>query len=140
METKKQTLHDKALNLRIEPDRQAWERLERRLDQDRDKIKVSTIRRWLMIAASLLILVALTAISGMIRTERSHLVVVTDLEDIPAASYAYYHYASQLNAIYEQQGMLDFTENVRRRLSTPSRQDKTHPAEKNRDTLHDGSL
>ncbi|MBK8503004.1 MAG: hypothetical protein IPL46_12775 [Saprospiraceae bacterium] len=120
-----QQLKQKVDHLRIDPTERVWNRLEKRLDQDRDKIKISTLRKWMAFAASVLILVTILFLVNRSNHPDNNWVIV-DLEQPPVASFAAYQYASEFNAIYDQMGWTAISEGSKRRLK--SRLDRQSPA------------
>jgi hypothetical protein len=128
-----QQLKQKADHLRVDPSERVWNRLEKRLDQDQDKIKISTFRKWMAFAASLLILVTMLFLVSR-PTHRENKWVIVDLEQSPAASFAAYQYAGELNAIYDQMGWTGFSEGSKRRLKSRSH-DPSNAIESNKDSL-----
>lgn len=115
MEIKKYGLQEKAAELRIQPSDRIWNRLEQRLDQDRDKIKISTVYKWIGIAAGILVVLSVSFLLPIKNSARQPF-VIQDLEPVPEASLASYQYASQLNEIYEQKTWVNFSEGNRKRL------------------------
>lgn len=115
MEIKKYGLQEKAAELRIQPSERIWNRLEQRLDQDRDKIKISTVYKWIGIAAGILVVLSVSFLLPIKNSARQPF-VIQDLEPVPEASLASYQYASQLNEIYEQKTWVNFSEGNRKRL------------------------
>ncbi len=140
IDNQRQNLHEKAKNLRVEPSDRIWNRLEKRLDQDAGKMKVSTFRRWMAIAASVLLIVSILFLSKISPADHSGGLVIVDLEPMPAASYASYQYASQFNAIYEQQGWRGFTEGSKKRLKSRLHEGNNRLSAPGMDTLREGSL
>jgi hypothetical protein len=128
-----QQLKQKVDHLRIDPSERVWNRLEKRLDQDRDKMKMSTFRKWMAFAASLLILVTMLFLVNRSNHSDKNWVIV-DLEQPPAASFAAYQYASQFNAIYDQMGWTAISEGSKRRLKSRSTQE-SEPIDPDHDSL-----
>ncbi len=102
-EQKYHKLQRKADDLQVQPSDRVWHRLEHRLDQDRGKISISAIRKWMSIAAGILLIMA-TIFLSTTRYVSSETLVLTDLEASPHASFTARHYIAELNAIYSQQG------------------------------------
>ena len=117
-------IREKAGKLRVAPSGRVWNRLENRLDQDRGKVKISTIRKWIAIAAGLLVLVFVSFWFG-VPEEKQKQVVLMELDPLPAASFASYQYASQVNAIYEQDSWRQISEGTKARLR--SKNDQSPP-------------
>ena len=128
-----QQLKQKADHLRVDPSERVWNRLEKRLDQDQDKIKISTFRRWMAFAASLLFLVTMLFLLNRPIEQENHWVIV-DLENPPLTSFAAYQYASEFNAIYDQMGWTGFSEGSKRRLKLRS-QDQSNTPHSDKDSL-----
>jgi hypothetical protein len=115
MKEHKLSLREQADRLKITPSDRVWNRLESRLDQDQGKIKVSTIRRWVAIAASLLVVTITYFLVGPV-PDKSNKMVLVELESVPNASFASYQYANQFNSIYERDGWKQISEGTKRRL------------------------
>ena len=128
-----QQFKQKSDQLRVDPSERVWNRLEKRLDQDRDKVKISTFRKWMAFAASLLLLVTMLFLPNR-TTQSSNDWATVDLEQPPEASFAAYQNAGEFNVIYDQMGWKGFSEGSKRRLKSRSN-DQSHGIESD-----DGSL
>lgn len=119
MESKKYNIIQSANDLRINPSDRVWNRLEKRLDQDQDKIKISTLRKWMGIAAGMLIILSLFILITVNKSQTQQF-VIHDLEPLPESALASYQFVSQLNEIYEKKTWVNFSEGNRKRLKSPS--------------------
>lgn len=116
-EINQQSFRERAQDLRIEPSERVWNRLEKRLDQDRDKIKISTFHKWMAIAAGIVLIISVFSLITIERSLKPQF-VIEDLEPLPNASFASYQYASQLNEIYERGTWVNFSEGNRKRFES----------------------
>lgn len=115
MDQNKYSLKEKAAQLKINPSDRVWNRLENRLDQDKGKIKISTVRNWIAVAASILVLmVAFLLVKAP--AEKQKQMTLMELDPLPSASFASYQYASQVNAIYERDSWKQISEGTKARL------------------------
>ena len=134
MEQHRQTLREKADELRITPSDRVWSRLERRLDQDQGKIKLSTIRRWLAVAASILIVAIAYFVAGPM-PEKSKKMVLVELKTPPSASFVSYQYANQVNAIYERDSWKQISEGTKSKLKGKTERSSDPNIRSQEDTL-----
>ncbi|NND33629.1 MAG: hypothetical protein HKN76_13645 [Saprospiraceae bacterium] len=115
MNHNKYSLKEKAARLKIEPSERVWNRLESRLDQDKGKIKITTVRKWITVAASVtLIVAAFVLLQTPVENQRQ--MVLQELDPLPTARFASYRYASQVNAIYERDSWKQISEGTKSRL------------------------
>ena len=128
------SLREKADELRITPTDRVWHRLERRLDQDQGKIKLSTIRRWLAVAASILVVAIAYFLTDPI-PEKSRKMVLVELESLPRASFASYQYANQVNAIYERDSWKQISEGTKSKLKGKTERSSDPNIRSQEDTL-----
>ena len=134
----RQTLLERAQDLRINPSERVWDRLEKRLDQDQDKIKIGTFRKWMAIAAGIVLAISMFFLITIERTLKPQF-VLEDLESLPGASFASYQYASELNEIYERGTWVNFSEGNRKRFKSNSNEELIIP-ERDQDSLKGGNL
>ena len=103
--------------LRLTPDNRVWERLENRLDQDKGKVSIHALRKWLAIAASAAILIT----AGFL-ISRSMQPVITMVEELdsttPQPYMAVYRHASDIKAAYADGKWVHIKEGSREKLRT----------------------
>ncbi len=109
-----------ANHLRVEPSPRVWHRLEGKLDQDKGKVEVQVVRRWLAVAASVVLATAVAywTVSSyhydLVQTEELRL-------ETPQPSFAVYTQVGDLNAQYATQSWKRINEGPRHaRLVPPS--------------------
>jgi hypothetical protein len=91
-------IKDKSNQLRIQPSERVWHRLESRLDQDKGKVRISALRKWIGMAASIgLLFLVIFTIS---KKPNDALANVQELQSKPNASFALYTQAVTLNDVY----------------------------------------
>lgn len=127
-EFRKNTIKSNANNLRITPSDRVWDRLERRLEQDQNKVKVSTFRKWMAIAAGMLLFVTSFFLVTLEKVNRTQF-VIQDLEALPGAYFASYQFANELNELYEQGTWTNFSEGNRKRLKSTADESLLPPNE-----------
>lgn len=91
-------IKEEADRLRVEPSDRVWTRLEQRLEQDKGKIKISTLKRWMAVAASLAILI----MAGMLLNHSNErTLALTELEPV-RATFVSSKYANELRYVYSE--------------------------------------
>ena len=96
-----------AENLRLQPSERVWNRLEKRLDQDKGKIRISIIKKWTAIAASFALIITVISIySGPKET----LVDIEELNTSAQTSFARYAQAVALNNVYAKSDWRNISE------------------------------
>ena len=100
-----------AEGLRVQPDERVWYRLEQRLEQDQNKVPKAELKRWIGIAASLLIMISIGIywlVTGLSNTEE---LAIHDLEEAKhEVSFAAYQHVSDINGFYESEGWRQINE------------------------------
>ena len=87
-------------DLRVLPSQRVWHRLEARLEQDKGKVRISALRKWVGIAASIgLLFIVFFTISQKSNESLTH---VQELQAGPDASFALYTQAVALNHLYSE--------------------------------------
>jgi len=102
-----------ANNLRVQPTDQIWNRLENRLDQDYGKVPVKVVRKWIGVAASLLILV-MAGFHLLVPTPSvPDMLVIQELEEPSLqVTFAAYRYVSDINGYYQSEGWKQISEGM----------------------------
>ncbi len=116
----KRDWQEKANAMRMEPSSRVWERLEKRLDQDRGKVRISVLKRWTAIAATMAIL--LTSVALIWQFKGYHEQQITFLEELedsaPTPSFAVYRQAGDINAAYARGSWKQINEGSKEQLET----------------------
>ena len=106
-----------AEGLRLSPSVRVWERLENRLDQDKGKVSIRHLRKWLTLAASVIVLIA----AGFLINQglQPVMTVVEELEGNTSQPYmAVYRHASDIKAAYADGNWVHIKEGSREKLKT----------------------
>ncbi len=131
-----QNIRDRISNERERPSNRVWDRLESRLDQDKGKISLRSMYRWVGIAACVLILVA---IGSNLQTESQPVPNLTMVEEIkpaaPLAAFAVYEHASDINAVYSQNNWKGIKEGTKKSLLVKAGKRQNKPTGNHNDSI-----
>lgn len=131
-----QNIRDRISNERENPSSRVWDRLESRLDQDKGKVSIRAMYRWVGIAACVLILVA---IGSNIQTESQPVPNLTMVEEIqpaaPLAAFAVYEHASDINAVYSQSNWKGIKEGTKKSLLAKTSKQEAEPSRNDNDSI-----
>ena len=99
------------------PSGRVWDRLESRLDQDKGKVSLKYMYRWMGIAASILLVLAIYSNIQTANQPSSHIQVVEEIKPAaPLAAFAVYEHASDINAVYSQSNWQSIKEGTKKSL------------------------
>lgn len=131
-----QNIRDRISHERENPAGRVWDRLESRLDQDKGKVSIRSMYRWVGIAACVLILVA---IGSNIQTESQSVPNLTMVEEIrpaaPLAAFAVYEHASDINAVYSQNNWKEIKEGTKKSLLAKTTRQKSESSGNGNDSI-----
>ena len=118
-----------AKDLRVQPSDQVWNRLENRLDQDHGKIKVQVVKKWMGIAATVLILVVAGIFTLISPPKVSDMLVIQELEEPTIkATFAAYRYVSDINGYYQSEGWKQIREGMHKPIVANAKAKELHQA------------
>ncbi len=87
--------------IKIQPSYRVWRRLESRLDQDQDKIRLSNLRSTIMVAATILLIFTCSIYFWLPQSTNTSEIHLQDLTMVvPQPDYATYHHVSDINSFY----------------------------------------
>lgn len=131
-----QNIRDRISHERENPSGRVWDRLESRLDQDKGKVSIRAMYRWVGIAACVLILVA---IGSNIQNDSQPVPNLTMVEEIrpaaPLAAFAVYEHASDINAVYSQNNWKGIKEGTKKSLLARTTKQETKPSGTDNDSI-----